>query len=105
MINISELCIKLEQCSISEYTVKTLFYLYGLLSERNRDYFCSRMYYLLGRGEGKLSMDSTDTTQDVELMDEIMDLLDGWVFNVQVKELFDNQVRCWYLYSLLPAED
>ena len=105
MINISELCIKLEQCGVSEYTVKTLFYLYGQLTERNREYFCIRMDWMLNNGYEEFFMDINDTTQDVELMDEIIDLLDGWAFNVQVQELCDSQVRCWHLYSLLPAED
>ncbi len=105
MINFTEFCLKLKQCGVSEYIVKTLSYLYGLLSECNRDYFCSRMYHVLGSGEiEKFYMDITDTTEDVKLMDEIMDLLDGWAFSVQVKELGE-YVRHWELYSLLPAED
>ena len=101
MVNFTEFCLRLQQCGVSEYIVKTLVYLYGQLTERNRDYFCCRMYRLFENGEEGFCMDQTDTTQDVELMDEIMDLLDGWVFNVKVEEPGD-YVCCWTLYSILP---
>lgn len=105
MINFTEFCVKLRQCGVSSYIVKTLTYLYGQLTERNREYFCVRINWMLNEGHEEFYMDINDTTEDIKLMDEIMDLLDGWVFNVQAKELCDSQVRCWELYSLLPAED
>ena len=105
MIGFIEFCTKLQECGVSKYIIKTLNLLYGELSERNREYFCVRMYYMLdGRTFEEFYMDDNDTAQDIDLMDEIIDLLDGCAFNAQAKEP-GCYTRCWYLYSILPAED